>query len=255
MDCINICKAEVLKSETLVECSNDSFTPNGLNGPFVGKIPVVLAEPIIQIDLESEIKLEEPALEIKRIKKNLFLTQCKLIATGYDRECPKTGKLFLSGYVRKNIEYATADCKSGCKGGISGKIHHTTVNIPFRCVTKVTFDNTPKISEKGYSKEIASLLGETKGHEYCDQKIMGQDPCEINFEHVEYFNEKVYCELEEARIYENDTIVEPRCYDCGFKGEYTFDKIIEKMVIYVRIKLLQNQQVNIPGKAHFDDCK
>jgi len=78
-------------------------------------------EPVIQVDVESVIQLEEPALEIKRVKKNLFITQCKLIDTGFDYECKgkRTGKLFLSGYVRKNIEYATADCINEGKGGVS----------------------------------------------------------------------------------------------------------------------------------------
>jgi len=118
MDKEYTCKAGVIKSETLTECPNEFLTPKGFNGPFVGKIPVVLAEPVIQVDVESVIQLEEPALEIKRVKKNLFITQCKLIDTGFDYECKgkRTGKLFLSGYVRKNIEYATADCINEGKG-------------------------------------------------------------------------------------------------------------------------------------------
>lgn len=258
MDKDYTCKGGVIKSETLPECPNDSFTPKGFNGPFVGKIPVVLAEPVVQVDVESVIELEEPAIEIKRIKKNLFITQCKLIDTGYDYgcKCEKTGKLFLSGYVRKNIEYATADCINEFKDSISGKIRHTTVNVPFRCVTKVKFDNPPVLCETGYTKEMASYLDIMKGHDYCDQKIIGRDPCEMSFKHVECFNEKVYCELEEAKIFEDDILKDPKFYGCDYKGEVSFNKIVEKMVIFVRLKLLQKQQVNIPGKDHFDDdCK
>jgi len=64
MDKEYTCKAGVIKSETLTECPNEFLTPKGFNGPFVGKIPVVL-----QVDVESVIQLEEPALEIKRVKK------------------------------------------------------------------------------------------------------------------------------------------------------------------------------------------
>jgi len=49
------------------------LTPKGFNGPFVGKIPVVLAEPVIQVDVESVIQLEEPALEIKGSKRTCLL--------------------------------------------------------------------------------------------------------------------------------------------------------------------------------------
>ncbi|HHV29323.1 CsxC family protein [Acetivibrio mesophilus] len=257
MDKEYTCKAGVIKSETLTECSNEFLTPKGFYGPFVGKIPVVLAEPVIQIDVESVIQLEEPALEIKRIKKNLFINQCKLIDTGFDYESKskKTGKLFLSGYVRKNIEYATADCVNECKGGISGKIKHTTVKVPFSCVTKVKFDVPPVICQTGPAKEIASFTDNIKGKDFCGQEIIGSDPCEMGFVHSECFNEKVFCELEEVKIFEDDILKDPKGLGCDGKEEFIFDKIIEKMVIFVRLKLLQKQQVNIPGKEISDHKK
>jgi len=246
-----ICKSGVVKTETLVECSNNETIPNGINGPVVGKIPVVIAEPVVQIDVESVIELEEPAFEIKRIKKNLFITQCRLIDTGYN----STGKLFLSGYVRKNIEYATATCTCEKNKSISGDIKHTTVNVPFTCVTKIHYITPPHVCYQEQSKEMALYMDSIKGHEFCDQKIMGRSPCEQNFQHYECFNEKVYCELEDVRIYEDDLQKDPKPFGCGFPTENTFDCIVEKMVILVRLKLLQNQQVNIPGKHQPHDGK
>ena len=43
---------------------------------------------------------------------------------------PLSGKLFISGFVRKNIEYATADCID--KKVVSGRIAHTTVDVHFQ---------------------------------------------------------------------------------------------------------------------------
>ena len=43
------------------------------------KVPVLLAEIRVTIPVVSEIKLEDNAIEIKRIKKNVYLTQCHLI--------------------------------------------------------------------------------------------------------------------------------------------------------------------------------
>ena len=67
--------------------------------------------------------MKEPFFEIKRITKNVYLTQCKLLPRsgkiGKDGTLI-SGKLFISGFVRKNIEYATADCVD--KDGISGRI-------------------------------------------------------------------------------------------------------------------------------------
>ncbi|WDC84948.1 hypothetical protein PL321_05185 [Caloramator sp. mosi_1] len=71
---------------------------------------------------------------------------------------------------------------------------------------------------------------------------------EDNYKHVEVFNERVYCELEEAYIYETDIKLDSRPVR-GFETEEVFRKLKEKMVVYVTIKLLQNQQVCWDGPA------
>lgn len=247
MDYECICNAGVIKTSTIPECSNEPVHPYGADGPFVGKIPVVIAEPIVQIDVESVIKLEEPALEIKRIKKNVFIDQCKLIDMG-----GHTGKLFLSGFVRKNIEYATVDCSNEKHSSISGNIKHTTVNIPFTCATKVEYVTPPKLDNFDHTKELSMLSDKKSGHDFCKQEIIGRNPCEQSFQHFESFNEPIFCELEDAKIFENDTHKDAEPFGCDFPSEHTFDKIVEKMVVLVKIKLLQKQQVNIPGHKALD---
>ncbi|MDF2486790.1 MAG: hypothetical protein K0R46_2958, partial [Herbinix sp.] len=91
-DCEKECNAAVLKADTLTSADNYPWW----GGDY--KIPKVLAEFIIQIDSEATIRLNEPAYEIKRIEKQVFLTQCRFI--------PPTNKVFIEGYIRKNIEYA-----------------------------------------------------------------------------------------------------------------------------------------------------
>ncbi len=238
-------KAGVIKSVTLAECSSSEITPKGISGPLVAKIPVVIAEPIVQIDVESEIELEEPAFEIKRIKKNAFITQCKLIDTFNN-----SGKLFLSGFVRKNIEYATADHICDKNQSISGKIRHTTVNVPFTCVTKINFAVPPQLKGQEVEKELSLFSENIKSDDFNHQHILGRSPCEQNFQHFENFNEKVFCELEEVKIFEDDIHKDPKPLIHEFPVERTFEKIIEKMVILIRLKLLQKQQVNIPGHFH-----
>ncbi len=252
MDGENNCKAGIIKSHTLHECSNELLKPKGVEFSLVGKIPVVLAEPVIQVDVESVIRLEEPAFEIKRIKKNVFITQCKLIDTG----CGKSGKLFLSGFVRKNIEFATADCRNKHTKSVSGKILHTTVNVPFSCVTKVYFETPPQLSKKGNIEETASFFREIKGDEFCGQEIIGNDPCEQAFEHIEFFNERIFCELVEAKIFEDDVVKERKPFECECNNEdFIFDEIVEKMVIFVRLKILQKQQVHISGSNQSVEVK
>lgn len=255
------CESKIITSKTLPEFPNEFKEPHGISGPLVAKIPVVISELKMQIDVESEIKLEEPALEIKRIKKNLFLTECKLVCVKEPKQEDEDdkkwwpdsrkeeccwGKLFIKGFVRKNIEYATLKSKCSDKGCISGDIRHTTCNVPFICVTKVHFVRPPVFNRSANSSEAEIFAAKFNPCDPCAEPIIGRDPCQQEFRHFETFNEKVFCELESAKIFEEDiqTCVTPVDRDCSY--EHVFDTITEKMVIFFKLKLLQNQQVKIP---------
>lgn len=230
----------VIKAVTLPECTSTMGKPDGLSGPLTGKIPVVLAEPVVQVVIEACIDLPEPVFEIKRIKKNLFITQCKLIDIGKMGK----GKLFLAGFVRKNIEYATPDkiCK---KDGISGDIKHLTVNVPFTCVTEICYFSPPHITFQPTAKQAAYSI-DCEGKSICGGKtIIGRKACEDAFEAQEFFNEPVFCELKEAKFFESD--IHECCYpvDSDMPWECKFQKLTEKMVILVKLKILQKQQVHI----------
>ena len=223
---------KVMDPVTLPVASVVDATPQVIcSGNVVVKVPVVLAEKTIQIDVESSVKLEQEALEIKRIRKNIFLTQCRLIPRGGFTPC--SGKLFIQGYVRKNIEYATADCVS--KHGISGEIRHTTVNVPFQCVVPITFLNQPVFRNNLNTTEIETF-------DPCNE---GKDLTQQDFENTEFFNEKVYCELVSSRFNEADIQVDGECINDSFPLETTFKKVTEKMVIHLTFKLLQLQQIRI----------
>lgn len=253
------CDTKEIRARTLTECPNIKGYPIGKYGPLVAKIPVVIAEPKIQIVVEADIKLDEPALEIKRIKKDLFLTQCRLITIrdGVDGRPDERGwhektddkcgfgKLFLSGFVRKNIEYATLDGSHSGGGCLSGNIRHATCNIPFECATQIDFINSPEKGRGGFTTEFETFSSDFKSCSPCEHPILGHDPCEQEFEHFEQFTEKVFCELESAHIFEADILKDgaPWTDDCSC--EYAFQNFTEKMVIFLTIKLLQNQQVKI----------
>ncbi len=218
--CDHECKATVINSETLTNAEN---YPQ-IGGDF--KIPKVLAEFIVQIDSESKIKLNEPSYEIKRIEKQVFLTQCRYI--------PPTDKVFIEGYIRKNIEYAVKNC-SGHRA-ISGVIKDTTVHIPFKAYTKVQFcEGLPQVIPNPPAMVAR----------YFDQKRMGKDFREADRSNVEIFNEPVYCELEWSAIFDADIDDKGVPID-GFINEEEFKEFTDKSVIYLCIKLLQKQQVNWP---------
>jgi len=212
---------EIISAQTLPFGSGVNISPEGINGPLVAKIPVVLAQREIQIDVEAELKLKEAFLEIKRIKKNVFLTQCKLLPLSGRIEdgVPVSGKLFISGFVRKNIEYATADCVE--KKIVSGRIAHTTIDVPFTIVTEVFYVVPPLVNV---------TVGDTTT-----------------------FAETPFCELEGVRIIEEDLLRDPMNHPMNAKVQ-VYNKVIEKMVVYINVKVLQVQQVNIPGVAGSAVC-
>jgi len=227
--CENECNAAVLKSDTLTRAEN--YPQFG--GDF--KIPKVLAEFTIQIDSESKIKLNEPAYEIKRIEKQVFLTQCRYI--------PPTNKVFIEGYIRKNIEYAAKTCSKG--SAISGTIKDTTVHVPFKAYTKVDFDgNFPQIIPNPPA-EVAR---------YFDAKRMGKNIREADRSNIEIFNEPVYCELEWSAVFDADIDDKGRPID-GFMNEEEFQEFTDKSVVYLCLKLLQNQQVCWPDHKGPCHCK
>ena len=239
---------EIISSQTLPLSSGTTITPMGRSGPIVAKIPVVLGEREIQIDVEAVFKLNEPFFEIKRIKKNVYLTQCKLLPRSGVIAPDGTlvsGKLFISGFVRKNIEYATADCIE--KEIVSGRIAHTTIDVPFTAVTEVIYTVPPVVRVRGIQREIDLLS--SCGCQDCTGAIIGKSDCEQYLEENITFNESPYCELEGVRIFEDDINTDPLYHKNNSKVKL-YNKVIEKMVIYIRIKVLQLQQVNIPSSCY-----
>lgn len=226
-DCHSECNASVISADTLTGAENTPWW----GGEF--KIPKVLAEFVIQIDSESKIRLNEPAYEIKRIEKQIFLTQCRYI--------PPTDKVFIEGYIRKNIEYASKRCSKG--SAISGTIKDTTVHIPFKVYTKVDFDcHRPKVLPNPAPKVAR----------YFDPKRMGKDIREADRSNIEIFNEPVFCELEWSAVYDADIDDKGTPID-GFLNEEEFQEFTDKSVVYLCIKLLQKQQVCL--KDHMPPCK
>jgi hypothetical protein len=222
------CEGEILENSTLNEYSGEDMYQMGF-----AKVPVVLGEFTVQIDVESKIILPEPALEIKRIKKNVFLTQCRFISG--------TKKVFLKGFVRKNIEYATIDCVT--PKGICGDIKHATVHVPFHCVAEAKCLRPAATRTNPPVKEI----------NYFDEENLGVDIKEKDLLSLETFNEKIFCELEHSSIYEAD-IIEDAKEIKGHPTEHEFMCFIEKEVIHLTLKLLQNQQIDCIDTEDTCEC-
>ncbi|MCL6639721.1 MAG: hypothetical protein K6T80_08625 [Firmicutes bacterium] len=235
--CVNV------SGGTQPDCVSTTAPINYIRGPVTVKIPVVLAELTVQVNLNSMITLPEPALEIKRIKKRLKVTQCLLLQD--------TNVLFLKGFVRKNIEYATSSCSNA--EGVCGDIHHCTVDVPFSCSTPVTFNGaTPATLNLNTREEFEFFrTQDLSDREFAEKDfLLSGDMSEFNQISQEYFNELPFCELISARIVEYDELINrirPVHTKLPFE-EKEFKQIEEKMVLFITLKILQNQQVMVPSQ-------
>ncbi|WP_066021573.1 MULTISPECIES: CsxC family protein [Clostridium] len=225
-----ICSAAVIRPTTLEQAENFPVRP----GKY--KLPVVLSEFVIQIDVEAKVRLNFPSYEIKRIEKQVFLTQCRYIGG--------TDKVFIAGYIRKNIEYASRNCTT--RSGISGVINDQVVHVPFKCVTRVFFNGARPRVTPNFQPDVTR---------YFDKRRMGKNIREADRASYERFNEPVYCELEWSKIFDADIDDRGSSVD-SLPNEEEFREFTDKSVVYIKIKLLQNQQVWDHSK-HYEkhECK
>ena len=231
-------------------CPSNTVAIGSIAIPVTGltvKIPVVLSEVAVQVNLDSIITLPEPALEIKRIKKRLKITQCLLLQDPAI-STPTSNTLFLKGFVRKNIDYATRACSTN--EGVCGDIRHCTVDVPFSCTTTIPFNGAlPVVPPVNTREEFEYFrrqpLPSGAGFAEKDELLSG-DFSEFNQVSEEFFTELPFCELISARIVEYDELLnrtQPHVTIPFEEKEFT--QVEEKMIISVVFKVLQNQQVPI----------
>lgn len=229
----NVCDVKAVQSNTLVEAKNWSKCSG------YAVVPVILGELTVQIDVEADITLCKPAIEIKRIKKNVFLTQCRVIGG--------TNKLFLAGYIRKNIEYATVTSQKG--DAVCGTIEHTTVNVPFQAVTCVDFEKRPKLRCDSDYETIG--YGTCEPHCGCNF-LEGRDMSQVDMIHKEIYNRPINCELICSEIFEADIQCGVPLPTCKYP-EVVFNHITEKTVLYLTVRLTQEQEICHDGEREEEE--
>jgi hypothetical protein len=200
------------------------------------KVPVVVAEPTIQIPIEAIITLAPAASEIKRVKKNVFLEQVKLVPVapfsridGTDFFTAGRAKLFVAGHIRENIEFAARkNVEFAAAGACAAPLQDQIVDIPFSGVTDVTsFINPPVIGINEASE--SSFLS--------DMNPLNARLDKFFFNNLVKFNEQPFGELVSANFFELDfSSTEP-------VAEGTFRTLTEKIVMELTLKVLQNQQL------------
>ncbi|MGE6599903.1 CsxC family protein [Bacillus proteolyticus] len=206
------------------------ITPGDVCSPActILKTPVVLKEAKLQIVVESHITLNPAATEIKRVKKNVFLDQVKLVPVKLEKVEDnlfkvKKAKLFVAGHIRKNIEYAS----SSCNGALQDRI------------ADVKFSGFAEI------KDFLThpLLSTTKSFEtnFVDDTGLNARLDKAFFQNFVQYNEQPFGELVSADFFELDFS------PIATTPEGTFGSLTEKIVLDLTLKVLQIQQIKVMG--------
>jgi len=213
-------------NSTTLQCqTSKTIEPNFINEPLVSDLSVILSRVEIQIFVEALTKLPEPVINVKSLDKKVFLNQCQLV-TG-------TNKLFLKGFIQENIEYANVKCIK--QNEIGGMVKKITLNIPFQCTTKVIFSIQPKVSK----------FSSTLNFELLDSHCNGIDKNIKSYEHFQFLNEKVFCNINDTEVFETCSQEGIKLLEKGLVKTHTFKRMRKKIIVTLNLSLLQNQKVFI----------
>lgn len=234
---------------SLNECDNKPHKPHVSIGKIYTKVPVVLAELTLHVNLDACIKFPKPVLEIKDVKKQIKLVKCRLLLP--------TNKLFVKGFVRKNIQYASPISEPDCTiKTISSSINSLTVDVPFNCVTEIKHylrkPIQPAINKRS---EFDFLFSDSSPSGYPEKDdYLSSDLSQFHQNSTQYYNELPFCELISSHIIEWDEAVNRSALpnDASI-GEGVFTELEEKMAIDITLKVLQNQQIRVSSTTN-DDC-
>lgn len=233
----------------LNECDNKPHKPHVSIGKIYTKVPVVLAELTVQVNLDACIKFPKPVLEIKDVKKRIKLVQCRLLLP--------TNKLFIKGFVRKNIQYASPNTEPDCDiKTISSSINSLTVDVPFSCVTEIQhYLRKPVQPAVNKRSEFDFLISEALPSGFPEKdEFLSSDLSQFHQNSTQYYNELPFCELVSSNIIEWDEAIDRSHLSKDAPiGEGVFTQVEEKMVVDITLKVLQNQQIRVSSTTN-DDC-
>ncbi|WP_226641977.1 CsxC family protein [Mesobacillus subterraneus] len=236
----------VNKSASRNECVNVP-TPGLLPS---ANLPVTLADITITDHLVADIHFPDPVLEIKDIKKRVKIVQCRLLLG--PTSDPDTGiPLFIKGFIRKNIQYATPcpHAKSDC---VSSEMRSLTVDVPFECVTVVTdFLTDPILPTSNTREEFDFFRAQSLGHGYPEKdQMLSSDLSQFHQVSTQFYNQIPFCELVSSSIVQWDEAVDR--YPLPNNGPFeegTFHNIVEKTFLQFRVRVYQNQQIALNGNG------
>jgi hypothetical protein len=191
------------------------------------------------IPAEAIITLPTEALEIKRISKKLKITQCRFlhalapILPGLPADTPK---LFIGGFVRKDIQYTKVCNKTAIT--VEGDIRDFVIDVPISGVVNLgpCLDIPALRFDQEQEYEYASRTRLGKG--FSDkERLLSPDFSEFNVISNKILNRLPVCELVYSQIHAMDDQLD-RVELCGGPFEEgTFRTLQEKMVVVVQVAI------------------
>ncbi|MBY6053345.1 DUF3794 domain-containing protein [Cytobacillus firmus] len=240
-------------SANVGECDySPSAAPITPAGETIIRVPVELAVLTVRTNLSAKITFPEPVLEIKDVKKRVQIIQCKLllpgVAPGVDPFPAASYNLFLKGFVRKNIQYATPCYNSGVC--VNSEMRSFTTEVPFECIVPIAagdFINPPQLPFLNARAEFDFFRQQELGHGYPEKDhFLSSDLSQFHQISSQFYNQMPYCELISSNITEWDEALDRKPFHHSANwSEGTFESISEKMFLQFTVKVLQNQQVRV----------
>lgn len=230
-------------------CKPKHHHPNVNIGKLVTKVPVVLAELALTADMTAKITFPEPVLEIKDVKKRVKITQCRLLLP--------SNKLFVSGFVRKNIQYASpsGDIEHATSKSIASDLHSYTVDIPFQLVTEIErYLSAPVQPQMNSREEFDFFVSQSLPSGFPEKdELLSSDLSQFHQSSTQYYNELPYCELVSSKIIEWDEAIDRKMIGKDAPlAEGVFRTIEEKMVLDFTLRVIQNQQIRVASTTNDD---
>jgi len=221
----------------------------------VGPCTIVVT---VSIPAESIITLPTKALEIKMIRKALKVTQsrffnCTASVPGIPHDTPK---LFLGGFVRKDIQYSEPVRQTATT--TEGIIKDFVVDIPISCVIDLgkylTFPPVHYDHQQEYGFAKSKSL--PSGFSSKDQ-LISRDLTEFNILSQQFYNTLPTFRLLFSQINEMDDALDPMPLYGGPFEESTFRTLQEKMIILIQLEVTFPNYVDHAEcyDQHDDDCK
>ncbi|GAA0781158.1 hypothetical protein [Hathewaya limosa] len=216
--------------ESKVLSTSDCVKDNG-KGKY--KISKVLGNVETNTAIINKVNIPGGFTEIKGIKRDVVVTQAKLIG----------GQLFVEGYIINNISYVTPSqgySKSCCMAH-RNIWNDIDVKTPFSMGIDAS-DLDGKMHMNKCIKTECPYANNTMKNNRCDTGTMGSSLCEKLSYEKKVFNEIPYCELNSFEISELTINKMPQCDNCHDKccDDYrkVYCSIVQKIVLKLELSIL-----------------